>query len=275
MAKAKGIYTPPSFNKEGFIHCSMAHQIIDVAEFNFKNQNNLVLLEIDLNQLQSPVKFEDLYESGEDFPHIYGALNLEAVSQVFSFPTPFQLPAELKKSFPFEIKGKRIILKKHNEDLAGTMFASIDEDRKRLRKFLPWVDSTKSKDDSLEYLKLAAKWWLEASLFDYGIYTIDGIYMGGFGVHNIAWAHNRAELGYWINGKYEGQGYVSEAAKLIEEVLWGLGFNRIEIRCSSANIRSANLPQKNGYTLEGTLRQECIEQGEYRDTLIFAKLRSD
>ena len=183
----------------------------------------------------------------------------------------------MNKTFlPEQIDGLRITLKRHHQNLATEMFSCIDQDRQRLRKFLPWVDSTQSFKDSLGYIKLTEQWWSEGSMFDFGIYDkSSSAYMGNFGVHNIAWEHNRCELGYWISKKFEGHGYVSEAAACLERILFDLGFNRIEIRCSSNNSKSANLPNKNGYQLEGVLKQDCIEHGEYRDTLVFAKLKSE
>ncbi len=46
LSKKSGVYTAPSLEKAGFIHCSLAHQIPAVANYNFKGQQGLVLLEI-------------------------------------------------------------------------------------------------------------------------------------------------------------------------------------------------------------------------------------
>ncbi len=98
-AKKAGVYTAPSLNKEGFIHCSLAHQIPPVANFNFKGQQGLVLLEIAEDRLQHVVKYEDLYGEGKDYPHLYGPLNIDAVLRVVAFPPEangtFKLPKEL------------------------------------------------------------------------------------------------------------------------------------------------------------------------------------
>ncbi|MNL59300.1 hypothetical protein D3C87_1830140 [compost metagenome] len=98
-AKYDGVYKAPSLDKDGFIHCSLAHQIPPVANFNFKGQQELVLLEIAQGKLTHDVKFEDLYGEGKDYPHLYGPLNLDAVLRVFPFPPKedgtFVLPGEL------------------------------------------------------------------------------------------------------------------------------------------------------------------------------------
>lgn len=98
-AKIIGKYSAPSLEKEGFIHCSLPEQIPPVANYNFKGQTDLVLLEIDISQLNEVVKFEDLYSCGEDYPHIYGPICIESVTRVIPFPPEadgtFKLPADV------------------------------------------------------------------------------------------------------------------------------------------------------------------------------------
>lgn len=181
-----------------------------------------------------------------------------------------------KKELSPKLEGHRILLKKHDESLAGTMFTYIDRDRKRLGEFLPWVPFIKAEDDELNWIRKTYQWWSECSHFDYSlIRKSDGLYMGNIGVHNIRWEHNGCEIGYWILHDFEGHGFMSEALRTLEKHLFEVGFHRIEVRCSSANTRSAHVPQACGYQLEGTLRQDAIENGRYRDTLVFGKIRSE
>lgn len=181
-----------------------------------------------------------------------------------------------KTHLPDQIESERILLKRHSPDLAAQMFQYVDQDRKRLREFLPWVDFTRSVEDEASYIRMTQERWQNHSLFDYGIFRkSDSLYMGNCGVHSIAWQHDRCELGYWILGAFEGQGYVSEAVRALENVLFQVGFNRIEIRCASTNLRSARVPRVNGYRLEGVLRQDAVENGGYRDTYVFGKLKNE
>lgn len=98
-AKEAGAYTAPSLEKAGFIHCSLAQQIPAVANYNFKGQQGLVILEIDENKLSHDVKYEDLWNEGQLYPHIYGPLNIDAVVKTVPFPPEadgtFKLPKEL------------------------------------------------------------------------------------------------------------------------------------------------------------------------------------
>lgn len=90
-----GAYRAPSLEKEGFIHCSTREQALPVANNFYRAQTNLVLLVVDVELLQAPLKWEGPInpvtgepETGSDkpFPHIYGAINIESVVQVVAFP---------------------------------------------------------------------------------------------------------------------------------------------------------------------------------------------
>lgn len=183
----------------------------------------------------------------------------------------------LAKRAPREqIEGARIYLAKHSPALAAQMFQYVDQDRVRLAEFLPWVDLTQTVADEEKFIRSAREQWDQLQLFDFGIFRKeDGMYLGNIGVHTISWQHQRAELGYWILGNFEGKGYMSEAVGLIESELFSMGFNRVEIHCSSLNEKSAAVPKRCGYRLEGHLRQDGIERDRYRDTLVFGKIRSD
>ncbi len=51
-------YTHPSLPLEGFIHCSTSEQVIPVRNRYFKGVDNLLLLHIDPELLQSELKYE-------------------------------------------------------------------------------------------------------------------------------------------------------------------------------------------------------------------------
>ena len=85
-AQAAGTYTISSrgvtLAEEGYIHCSFAEQVAATAKRFYGDVAEVVLLQIDPEQLTSPVVVEDLVGSGEPFPHIYGPLDLAAVVAV-------------------------------------------------------------------------------------------------------------------------------------------------------------------------------------------------
>ena len=85
-ALATGPFRDKSLDKEGFIHCSTATQLVPVATLNFPQRRKLTILAIDETKLTSPVKWEKPDGApppgvpvGDKFPHVYGPINYEAV----------------------------------------------------------------------------------------------------------------------------------------------------------------------------------------------------
>ncbi len=81
-SQAFGEYRAESLEREGFIHCSLPEQISDVAKRFYKRVPDLVVLYIDTSKLAPEVRWE---KSGDTYyPHVYGAINLDAVMGVTS-----------------------------------------------------------------------------------------------------------------------------------------------------------------------------------------------
>lgn len=105
-AVRQGAYHADSTPTEGFIHCSTASQIVDVANAFYHGQHGLVVLVIDPEKLDADLKWEPPAESepthareGDLFPHIYGPLNPDAVVETIPFEPDgdgtFSLPPSL------------------------------------------------------------------------------------------------------------------------------------------------------------------------------------
>jgi uncharacterized protein (DUF952 family) len=81
-AVSQGFYEADSLNAEGFIHASKKTQVEGVLQRYYAGRQNLLLLHIDENNLTSGLKYEMSPTLQEEFPHIFGPLNLDAVVNV-------------------------------------------------------------------------------------------------------------------------------------------------------------------------------------------------
>jgi uncharacterized protein (DUF952 family) len=71
-----------SLDEQGFIHCSLRHQLRGVAECIYSDADDLVVLVIDGDRLTAPVRYEIPEPGAEPYPHIYGPLPTGAVTAV-------------------------------------------------------------------------------------------------------------------------------------------------------------------------------------------------
>src|SRR6188508_1051711 len=69
-----------SLADEGFIHCSYPHQLEATANRFYADVPSLVVLTIDPSRLAAPVVVEAAEPGGEEFPHLYGPLPVDAVT---------------------------------------------------------------------------------------------------------------------------------------------------------------------------------------------------
>lgn len=88
--------------------------------------------------------------------------------------------------------------------------------------------------------------------------------------------HHEGELGYALNRRYWGRGYIPEAA----HALLGFGFgalalHRIFATCHPENIASKRVLEKLGMRQEGYLREHKWSKGAWRDSLLYALLAQE
>ncbi len=75
-----GYYGDFAIKKDGFIHCSTAEEMLNVANDNLKDIDEpLIVLFIDTEKLKSEIKWEKRGKNGIRFPHVYGLINLDSV----------------------------------------------------------------------------------------------------------------------------------------------------------------------------------------------------
>jgi [ribosomal protein S5]-alanine N-acetyltransferase len=118
-------------------------------------------------------------------------------------------------------------------------------------------------------------------------YHNDGIYfaiaekktnrlIGSIGLTTHNSYQNRIELSYDLSSQYWRRGITSVAINAVLNYgFQNLKVNRIEAFVSVENIPSKNLLLKNGFTLEGLLRQHRYHRGRYVDVYVFSMLRSE
>ena len=75
-----GEYTADSLACDGFIHLSTETQWSGVRDRFYRDVPDLVLLVIDPERVRAEIRYERA--DGDDFPHLYGALDIGAVVEV-------------------------------------------------------------------------------------------------------------------------------------------------------------------------------------------------
>ncbi|MDI9903412.1 GNAT family protein [Rhodococcus sp. IEGM 1409] len=104
----------------------------------------------------------------------------------------------------------------------------------------------------------------------------DGAVIGSVAAWEVSAAHRRAELGFVVNPKFQGQGYASEAGRAVLELACSrLGAQRVQATCRPENSASASVLAKIGMVEEGLMRAHMVIRGTAVDSLLFAAVRAE
>lgn len=171
--------------------------------------------------------------------------------------------------------GRGLELRPLNQREAGTLFALVDVNRDRLRRWLPWPDASRTVADSRAYIRRMR------ALSGAGLGESFGLWWKGelVGVAGFNWIdipNRNAAIGYWLAQTAEGHGLMTAAVSaLLRHGFRTLKLHRIEIRAGVRNRRSRAIPQRLGFRHEGTLRQAEWLGNRFVDHAVYGLLISE
>lgn len=129
-------------------------------------------------------------------------------------------------------------------------------------------------DDARRFIAMAR----DMSPRTYFAIVVDGELAGGIGyVLRTDVERVGAEVGYWLGVRFWGRGIATEAVRQITTLAFDRQpeLQRLFALPYSTNLASSRVLEKAGYTLEGTLRRNCIKDGVLLDSLMYSILRDE
>ena len=79
-----------------------------------------------------------------------------------------------------------------------------------------------------------------------------------------------AKIGLWIDTEYHGNGYGTEASRIITEYAFEqLRYRKVYARAFETNKASQNVWEKLGFEKEGELREQVFRNGKYEDVHMY------
>ncbi len=104
----------------------------------------------------------------------------------------------------------------------------------------------------------------------------DGAFIGWISLNPSNPTFRSASMGYCFEEPAWAHGYVTEAATAVVEWAYdALDLTRVQAETDTRNLASACVLEKLGFLHEGTLREDCIVDGDVSDSWVFGLLRRD
>ncbi|WP_204525994.1 50S ribosomal protein L7/L12-serine acetyltransferase [Citrobacter cronae] len=97
--------------------------------------------------------------------------------------------------------------------------------------------------------------------------------VGVIAFNQIEPLNKAAYIGYWLDEAHQGKGIMSRALQaLIHHYAQRQEIRRFVIKCRVENVESNRVALRNGFLLEGCLRQAEFLNGDYYDVNLYARI---
>ncbi|TMU87584.1 GNAT family N-acetyltransferase [Bacillus sp. BHET2] len=177
---------------------------------------------------------------------------------------------------PTVIETERLELRMPNPGDGSVVNSAIKASLSELKPWLGFAQEDPSVEDTETNTREAHAKFLTRESLRYLIFRKGtNEFIGSTGFHNIDWSVPKFEIGYWIDTRMGGKGYMKEAVgRLTELAISELKGKRVEIRCESTNVKSRAIPEQLGYELEGVLRNEdlSVDGERLTDTCVYGMI---
>ncbi len=138
---------------------------------------------------------------------------------------------------------------------APLVFQAIENNRQHLRRWLPWVDAATEESHTHAFLEDQLNRFANGNALT--VLILDqNQFVGIASYHTIDVINRCGAIGYWLCEASMGRGLMTKAVReLISLGQQYYALQRVEIRCATGNQRSRAIPERLGFSHEGTLRR--------------------
>ncbi|MBO9542594.1 GNAT family N-acetyltransferase [bacterium] len=155
---------------------------------------------------------------------------------------------------------------------APELFALVEAHRAHIREWVRTPASLMSVEDAHTYIERSLKAFAVQDGLLVGLWHQERL-VGEILRFRTNWIERSTELAYWLADTYQGRGFMTRACRaVIHHAFTELGLNRVEIRCATGNRRSRGIPERLGFSHEGTIRDAQWIQDRFVDHAVYGLL---
>lgn len=215
----------------------------------------------DLGFVLEGVMSDNFYSNGESESELLFGININDYN-------------DNMKIIQFELEGDNITLENLSPEHAQEMLDYYIRNEKHLRAFEPTRESNfYTLDAQREILLESYIQFMRGTSLDLGIFK-DEMLIGKVKLSNIVYGVFKSGIiGYSIDEKYQGRGYMKEAVSLLCEYAFDeMDLHRIEASVLLQNEKSQRVLKSCGFKELGINEKYLYINGEWRDHITFYKL---
>ena len=182
--------------------------------------------------------------------------------------------------FPASITTERLTIRPWRHSDADPLWDAVNESIERLSVYMPWTVHYTSRSAATQFIADAIK--RAPAGYELPLAMVEratGRILGGTGFHSTeptADGWRTLEIGYWLRGSAQGNGYMREAVRAQLRLALELGVERIQLLCDARNRPSWRVAESCGFRREAVLRRDARDHhGALRDTRMYGLIPSE
>ena len=165
----------------------------------------------------------------------------------------------------------RLLTPEHAEEL----YRLTEDNRPFLRQWFSWVDAVHSAYDSRAYIDDLNRRHRVGDAYGYGLFDGSAL-VGVMELSGVNSPDKSGRIGYWLSESGHGKGRMTRACDALTDYAFErCGLNRVAIQVAADNSRGRAVPERLGYTLEGTLRQAKLLNDRFVDMAVYSILAAE
>lgn len=161
------------------------------------------------------------------------------------------VPELVRHAVPATIATTRLALRRDELAQAEALWQAVEASRAELAPWLDWLTPGYDLAEARRGQRRAREYWDAGDSFQWRLWAgAEATHLvGSIDLHTIAWDRRTAELGYWLDSRATGRGYMTEAGAAVLAVAFErLGLLALGVRCHPANVRSLATARRLGFT---------------------------
>ena len=258
------------------LECDMQSKAYDLEGcVDLKNQQNNPTIENDAVRklLDQEKNWSDMWIEHSKLKNNYDACFLAVANETKLYKNKINNSDKENMQQDIFLETDRLLYRKFTIDDVDDLVDGLNN--LNVSKYLASVPYPYTKEDAIEYINYS----LDNNLYNFAIVLKENNkVIGSMQISNIDYNHGTAAGGIWINEKYQGKGYGTEA--------WGMriryAFNNLKLRklengYFKDNIASFKMQEKFGYKNEGIKRKKFVSMstGNIEDEYITGLLKEE
>lgn len=160
---------------------------------------------------------------------------------------------------PSRLETERLIMRPYQKGDGVPYFSLLEDNREHLKEHVDSATTVTDEEEAEIKIRELAADWVGRTRFVMSVWEkVSDTYIGEIWIEPANWDVPSFEIGWFLDRKYEGKGFATEAVKASLTFLFeDLNAHKVIAKARETNVKSFRLAERCGFVKEGLLRDNA------------------